>query len=933
MGDLVLPMAHHVAVIGCGDWGTNIARTLSHLGVLAVVVDEDNERAQSAAARHKVPQLPWQTVMEDPCIDAVAIATPVSSHARLAAEALGAGKSVFVEKPLAASVREAEVVRAAAEKQKSGGAIAMVGHLYRYHPAFIKLKSLCDEGALGSIRGIYSTRFNLGKVRHEEDALWSLAPHDISMILALVGNGATQRLESVTAHASHLLGRERIADAVTASLVFGGGLEAQISVSWAYPIKERRLIVVGDKGMAVFDDCEHWDAKLIIHHHKLQQQAVGGETLVSAVRGPSEAIKLEACEPLRSELEHFLRCVAVGREPTTGLEEGLSVLKTLEAIDKAIRPQSSVHPGTGPNLGLDYKIHTSAHVDDLVTIGAGTSIWHFCHIMEGARIGRDCNLGQNVFVDHHVTMGDRCKIQNNVSIYNKVTLEDGVFCGPSCVFTNVLTPRAEVDRKAEFLPTLVRRGATVGANATVVCGVELGEYCMVGAGAVVTKDVAPYALVTGSPARRIGWVSASGERMGNNLVCPRTGDKYIVSEDGCRLSRLASSCERNGQNLAPTEMRPLVDLKSQRQALGKALDERITKIIDEANFIMGPEVFELEARLAEFTGAKYALTCASGTDAIMLALMALGLQPGDAVLVPTFTFVATVEPVVLLGGIPVFLDVEPDQLTLDPSLISAGVEEATKSGRRVVGVIAVDMFGHPADYASISRAIKSHSSDLWVIADAAQSFGATVDDRGVGTLADVTTTSFFPSKPLGCYGDGGAVFTDNEKLAKSIESLRQHGRRTGGTGKFDSDRVGMNSRLDTIQAAVLLSKLEIFPSELSRRHEIAERYAKSLCGHWTPPMLRPGCTSPWASYTIRTATTEVRELRRQQLRQAGYPSVVYYPKPIHTMDAYKHFPVVRNGCPVAEMLGEEMLSLPMHAYLTEEDQDEIVEVLGRTNLD
>jgi dTDP-4-amino-4,6-dideoxygalactose transaminase len=293
------------------------------------------------------------------------------------------------------------------------------------------------------------------------------------------------------------------------------------------------------------------------------------------------------------------------------------------------------------------------------------------------------------------------------------------------------------------------------------------------------------------------------------------------------------------------------------------------------------------------------------------------------VLVPAFTFTATVEPVVLLGAVPIFVDVDPDSLTIEPGLISAGVAAALAAGLRPVGVIAVDLFGHPADYEALRAAIATTARTLWIIADAAQSFGASVNGRRVGTLADVTTTSFFPSKPLGCYGDGGAVLTDDAEIATILRSLRLHGR---GTEKFDNIRIGLNSRLDTLQAAVLLSKLDVFDDEIALRQQVASRYASSLhgIGKACPLILRDGVVSAWASYTLRT--TERADFQAR-LKSRGITSVIYYPHPVYQSAAYQAYPIANGSCAVAERACSEVLSIPMHPYLEASIQEHILAAL------
>lgn len=502
------------AVVGAGHWGRNLVRVLAELRALVAVCDPDQARAAQLADAHGVSARSFEDVCADPAVAAVVIAAPAALHAQLATQALRAGKHVFVEKPLALQVADAEALVRLAEEQ---GKVLMVGHLLQYHPVFEALRELVAEGRIGRLQYVYSNRLNLGRFRREEDSLWSFAPHDLSMILSLVGEEPTE-VSAVGAAYLH----PEIADVTTTHMTFASGPRAHVFVSWLHPFKEQKLVVVGDGGMAVFDDGQPWEDKLLLYPHRVDWH----EGLPEPVRGEPERWEVARREPLTQECAHFLQCVQDGGRPRTDGEEGLRVLRVLDRARAALQaPEGAGAPTTAePSLP---GVHPTAVVDDDVVIGAGTRVWHFSHLLPGTRIGVDCTLGQNVVVGPDVVVGDRCKVQNNVSLYKGVTLEDGVFCGPSAVFTNVLTPRAEVQRTDAFLPTPVRRGASIGANATIVCGNEIGAYATVAAGAVVTRDVAPHALVAGVPARRIGWVSHAGERLGPDLVCPRTGQRYV----------------------------------------------------------------------------------------------------------------------------------------------------------------------------------------------------------------------------------------------------------------------------------------------------------------------------------------------------------------------------------------------------------------------
>jgi UDP-2-acetamido-3-amino-2,3-dideoxy-glucuronate N-acetyltransferase len=517
-------MASRVAVVGCGAWGRNLVRNFSALGALAAISDRDTAVAAGLGEKYGVAVRSLPEILADDAIGGVVIAAPAADHAILAAEALAAGKHVFVEKPLALTTTDGEDLCARAD---AAGRVLMVGHLLQYHPAFLRLKALVREGALGRLQYIYSHRLNLGKMRREENILWSFAPHDISMILSLVG----AEPESVTATGSCYL-HKTIADVTTTHLSFPGGESAHVFVSWLHPFKEQMVVVVADAGMAVFNDLEPWERKLVIYPHRVAWK--DGLPVVDKADG--KPVPLEAGEPLEWECRHFLACMAGQEVCRTDGAEGLRVLRVLEAAQVSMasppalaRNQASVATPLSARTaagGQGVSVHDTARVDEPSWIGERTRIWHFSHVLKGSRIGARCRIGQNVMIGPDVTVGDDCAIQNNVSLYKGVTLEDGVFCGPSAVFTNVLTPRAEIDRKDEFLPTRVRRGATIGANATIVCGVELGAYCLVAAGAVVTRDVPAFALVAGVPARRIGWVGHAGERLDSALVCPRTGRRY-----------------------------------------------------------------------------------------------------------------------------------------------------------------------------------------------------------------------------------------------------------------------------------------------------------------------------------------------------------------------------------------------------------------------
>jgi dTDP-4-amino-4,6-dideoxygalactose transaminase len=368
---------------------------------------------------------------------------------------------------------------------------------------------------------------------------------------------------------------------------------------------------------------------------------------------------------------------------------------------------------------------------------------------------------------------------------------------------------------------------------------------------------------------------------------------------------------------------PFIDVAAQRRRLGRSVDEAIARVLGHCQFILGPEVRALEVKLAEFCGARHVVSCASGTDALVLVLMAQGIGPGDAVICPSFTFTATAEVVVLVGATPVFADVEQASFNLDPASLKLACAAAREAGLRPKAVIPVDLFGQPADYDRITPVAEAEG--LFVLDDAAQAFGATYKNRRIGALAPATATSFFPAKPLGCYGDGGAVITEDEELAQVLRSLRVHGE---GSGKYDCVRVGLNGRLDTIQAAVLMEKLRIFPEEILARERVARRYSAGLADVATIPRLALGSSSVWAQYTIRLASGR-RDGLAAALKAQGIPTAIHYPVPLHRQQPYQRFPIALGGAPVSERLAEEVISLPMHAYLDESTQDRIIEAVRR----
>jgi dTDP-4-amino-4,6-dideoxygalactose transaminase len=375
------------------------------------------------------------------------------------------------------------------------------------------------------------------------------------------------------------------------------------------------------------------------------------------------------------------------------------------------------------------------------------------------------------------------------------------------------------------------------------------------------------------------------------------------------------------QHLRPEPV-PFIDIAAQRRRLGSSIDDAVSRVLTHCQFINGPEVTELEAALAAFSGARHVVTCASGTDALLMVLMAKGVGRGDAVFCPSFTFCATGEVVALTGAVPVFVDVDEATFNMDVNSLKRGIATATRLGLTPKAVMPVDLFGQSADHDAIAAV--AEAGGLFVLDDAAQGFGASYKGRRLGTMGLATATSFFPAKPLGCYGDGGAIFTDDAKLAETLRSIRVHGQ---GSDKYDNVRLGLTGRLDTMQAAILIEKLKIFEDEIAARNLVAERYARGLGNVVSVPRLAGGCNSVWAQYTIRLPKGCDRDGFAAALKAQGVPTAIYYPKSMHQQTAYRDFPVADGGLPASEMLSGDVISLPMHAYLDEPTQERVIKAV------
>ena len=515
-----------IGVIGVGSWGKNLVRNFSQLGVLRAVCDVNESSVRSCRVNY--PDLTCtdsiDVILDDPDINGVVVATPAKSHYELSKKVLMSGRHLFVEKPLALRIEEAEeLVKLAEEKNR----VLMVGHVLRYHPAINKLKELIDSGELGKIQYIYSNRLNIGKIRDAENILWSFAPHDISVILYLLN----ERPSALSAIGGTYV-QKGIADVTLTTMDFPSGVQSHIFVSWLHPYKEQKLVVVGDRKMAVFDDLTA--EKLFMYPHRIEWH----NRAPIARRADAEVVPVRMEEPLRAECQHFIECIENKWTPYTNGDEGLRVLNILYAAQNSLNnnglkivfdERKTVKPARE-----DVYVHSTAAVADGANIGKGSKIWHNSQVQPGAIIGEACTIGHNCMVSSKARLGKGVKLESNIDVWDLVELDDYVFVGPSAVFTNDLTPRAKYPKKSypelgEWVPTHVREGASIGANSTIVCGVTIGRWSLVGAGAVVKHDVPDYAVVAGVPARPIGWVCECGNRLSfrkGKAICIKCGRRY-----------------------------------------------------------------------------------------------------------------------------------------------------------------------------------------------------------------------------------------------------------------------------------------------------------------------------------------------------------------------------------------------------------------------
>ncbi len=528
----------------------------------------------------------------------------------------------------------------------------------------------------------------------------------------------------------------------------------------------------------------------------------------------------------------------------------------------------------------DPLIHPSAVIDDDVRIGDDAKIWHFCHVSRAANIGAGTSLGQNVFVGEGVRIGARVKVQNNVSIYSGVDIADDVFVGPSVVFTNVMRPRSHINQRSRYSVTNVERGATIGANATIVCGTTIGAHSFIGAGSVVTKDVPPFAQVQGNPAVQIGWV----DREGRPTDGPPTDEALDLSA------------------VSPVE---LPSQTAENDPFQTELESAARRVLRSGQFIQGPEIERFEGEVAQFLSAPHAISCSNASDALVMALLASGVQPGDEVVTTPYSFFATAECIVRVGAVPVFVDIAPGSFHLDLDLVLGALTERTRA------VLSVHLFGQAQDLNPIRPALRDRG--VCLIEDAAQAFGATTPsgDR-IGAASDFACFSFFPSKNLGGFGDGGLLTTTSAEMADQLRALRRHGART----PHHHERIGGNFRMDALQAALLRAKLPHVPALLTQRRRNAERY---FARFETASIARsrlalPGQLGPEHTYNQFVIRSPERDALANHLRAKKINCPVYYPTPLHRQPAMETL-VGTTSCPRAEQAAAESLALPVYPAL------------------
>ena len=522
-------MNKKICVVGAGRWGKNHIKTLHELDFLAGIVEADSDTRN--LFKEKYPGVKTFSTIRDAVekdFDGFTVATPAETHYKIAEFIITRKKHVLVEKPLTLKASEARRLKELAEENNVN---LMVGHLLLFHPAIRKIKELIQKGKIGKLEYIYSNRLNLGTVRTEENILWSFAPHDISIFQYFIGS---LPVEVISRGGAFL--QPHIHDSSMTVLTYPDNIVGHIYVSWLHPFKEHRMVVIGSKGMFSYEDSSE-DKNILFYEKGIDW--IQGEPIKRD--GPTEVLPYEKNMPLTEELKYFAAHTNGDSIRIADAQNGAEVLEILEKASESLLTgeggRSEVNGQRSEVGGQDFFSHETAVIDSDCNIGKGTKIWHFSHILSGSKIGENCNIGQNVVAGPDVSIGKGCKIQNNVSVFKGVTLEDGVFCGPSMVFTNIYNPRAEIRKMDQVRPTLVKHGATLGANCTIVCGTTIGRYAFIGAGAIVTRNVPDHALMLGNPARRVGWMCQCGERLTDDLDCPVCGKKYEKQARGDGIER------------------------------------------------------------------------------------------------------------------------------------------------------------------------------------------------------------------------------------------------------------------------------------------------------------------------------------------------------------------------------------------------------------
>ncbi len=491
-------MDTRICVVGAGRWGTNHIKTLNNLGALAGIVESRENRREELKSLFPGVRL-FHSVSEVPLdeFDGFTVATPAETHFEVGSYLLKNGKHVLIEKPIALNTKEAGALKKLADENNVN---LMVGHVLLFHPAIIKIKELIDSGKIGKLEYIYSNRLNLGTVRTEENILWSFAPHDISIFEYFIGSNP---VEVVSRGGAFLT--PGIHDTTMTSLTYPNNVVGHIFVSWLHPFKEHRMVMIGSKGMISFEDSS---AEKDILFYEKGIDWVQGEPIKRD--GPTEVIPYDKGFPLTNEIQYFIDHLDGSKLEIADGQNAFDVLEVLEKATVSLQGEQAEADSVA-----EYFLHETSEVDAGVSVGKGTKIWHYSHVQSGSTLGENVSVGQNVNIGNNVKIGNSVKIQNNVSVYEGVELEDYVFCGPSMVFTNIQRPRSEFPQRGTefYAKTLVKKSASIGANATIVCGSTIGEYAFIGAGAVVTKDVPAYALVVGNPGKIIGWVDKKGYRI------------------------------------------------------------------------------------------------------------------------------------------------------------------------------------------------------------------------------------------------------------------------------------------------------------------------------------------------------------------------------------------------------------------------------------